>query len=233
MALIIVNTFPKSGTGLIRNMMSGIATNLGHLSQFDGAAAGGPERSKTEIFKILRSIKEKAWGIDGHSFMTAHLHHNFMIKDYMRDMDTRWIFLYRDLRGVAVSHAYYITKDSGHCYHEAYSKMPTMKERAGLSITGWGGNFPDIGQRFLPYIPWMFDQDVYSVKYENLVEDKERIILELGIFCSEPNYQRLLSNVSETNYTLRKGDPHSWKEEMSEDNKRLFDGVAGWTKELI
>jgi len=231
MALIMANCFPKSGTNLLRQMLSGVAYDLQNLSYYNDQ---GVPKSKKEIMFQLSLAKEIAENSDEDIFFTSHLPCSYLIKNYMQD--AKMIILVRDLRGVCVSHAHYIFDTPDHHLYFHYRELPDWEARIRLSITGLGGHFPDIGQRFLPYIPWLWDEDMLLLFYEDLVVDTELEaevmagFLGIGIAGSK----KLLENVNtETSHTFRKGDPYSWEEEMSEANQRLFDDIAGWTKEII
>ena len=225
--LTFVNVFPKSGTWLIAQMLSGVTKHVGHISQFN---ENGEEVPITNILEKIRIGKELA---NGPAFMTGHLHYNYRVKMALEGW--KQIMVVRDLRGVAVSHAHYVTKDPEHWLHDHYNKLLDIEARIRTSITGTGEGFPDIGQRFLPYVPWFGQEEVYGMDFKMLREN-EFMRFSLADFLGLPKGVDLdlLKNVDpEKSFTFRRGDPDSWKEEMSEANQHLFNDIAGWTKEII
>ena len=69
-------------------------------------------------------------------------------------------FILRDPRDVVVSHVHYVTEmEPNHIHHRYYSQeLHTFDERLRASILGIPDPaipFPDIRQRFLPYLGWL------------------------------------------------------------------------------
>ena len=227
--LVLANCFPKSGTHLLMQMLSGHYEYIGNLNFYDD---DNNPKGDNEILEQLAYGARESKGRD--TFCTAHLPHKYLYKAFLLDRDVKILSLVRDLRGVAVSHANYVYNTPDHDLHKHYRGIPEEEFRIRNSITGIAGRFPDIGQRFLAYLPWHLDDDVFSLTYERIMANKEQTALHLGMYLGVPNYHVFLKNIStEKSITFRKGDPYSWKEEMSKENQALFEDIAGWTKELI
>lgn len=153
------------------------------------------------------------------------------------------VYIYRDPRDQLVSHVFY-AKDihTGHGMHEYYNNvLNSMEERLNVAIEGCdlpGLGLPSIWERYYDHLGWLERDDVLSLKFEDLILNKEMAIGELLDYIegfgvefavSRPQAIEILSQSikPKKSGTFRKGQPGNWKEHFTEDNKRRFKAVAG------
>ena len=163
------------------------------------------------------------------------------------------LFIYRDLRDVAVSHARWITKEERIFLNDVYADYPGFDEQLMSSIKGvplgtpFGSNVsqPDIGTDFSRWQGWVTDPNTCAVKFEDLVgergggsEDKrlhimEQILDHLEINLSSQEIQRTFASTAlnpEESHTFKKGGKGSiggWKATFKESHKEAFKVLAG------
>lgn len=242
---VIANSFPKSGTNLLRQVLSGIPKLTDRRRHI--AVYKGPSGEKRSVSELCRFISDTLPG----EIVAVHLFAYREIKQIMAQKDVRHIFIYRDLRDVVVSHAFYVTAiDSQHVLHRYYNeKLGSLEERITCSIQGlgfrvrgkyWDGliDFPDISKRFQPYKNWLSDSNTCLVKFEELVDQELRIktcykILDyLALGYDEKEKQKIVNKMvrninPKKSPTFRKGIVGDWKNYFTEKQKVLFKKVAG------
>jgi hypothetical protein len=158
-------------------------------------------------------------------------------------------FMYRDPRDVVVSHVFYVTdRASEHVHHKYYTEVLTsFDERLRTSIlglpnaTGPDGKavaFPDIGQRFAPYMGWLDQPEVLSQRYEDYILDRQAATGRavdhfLQRMSTLPATRQQLIQVVEQNIvpekspTFRSGKVGEWQKHFKDEHKALFKKVAG------
>ena len=236
---VLCNSFPKSGTHLL----------LQTLRAFPGINDYG-----TFISSMVSSLafrQASSAGIKRRLFMTAPSEvvaaHIFYKHEYLEVLEKRnfiHYFIYRDLRDVAVSEAYYLTHmNTWHRLHKYFAGLPSMEERISLAILGGAAfgcplDYPDIGSRFALYRGWLDEPSVFAVRYEELVSDekgkttREMALHFAGSMTCEIDVDTLAGKAArniapERSHTYREGKTGSWKEEYSDRHKDQIKKVAG------
>jgi hypothetical protein len=173
--------------------------------------------------------------------------------DVLNEFNCKTLFIYRDLRDVAVSHARWITKEERIFLHDIYLKQDNFDQQLMSSIKGvplgspFGSNVsqPDIGQDFLRWKGWIYDPNCLAVKFEDLVGergggseetrldmvDKIMDFLEVKISREEIKSQfasyKMNPKESHTFVKGGKGNIGGWQAVFKENHKREFQKVAG------
>jgi hypothetical protein len=173
----------------------------------------------------------------------AHLGHTPEIERFLYLLGAVHIFMYRDLRDVAVSQAHHIIEsdDEGlnHPDKEAYP-IEDYNEVLKLVITGTG-RFPGVVDRWKLFAPWLDVDWTLSVKFEDVIADKsywaERMFkhgLEYnaskwghGIKYVEGGADYLIWRMvqaSDGKYspTFRKGVSGGWKDTFTDEHINLW-----------
>lgn len=239
--VIFSNSFPKSGTNLMRQVFLGWVRMEGYVDWSRNVIAtfendSGRKRSDQEILVNLSRMKPgEIW--------SGHLFHSPALEEKLTEPGIVNYFIYRDPRDVVVSHAYYVTYMAhDHVHHDYYlNHLETEEDRIRTSILGLPGvevEFPDIGKRFEPYIDWLDCGDVMSVKFEDLVENQTYTLqnilthfmdrVEQSRYPEQDWIQSIKMGIQPSQSpTYREGKTGGWRQKFSENSKDLFKEVAG------
>ncbi len=246
--LVICNSYPKSGTHLLYQILYSIPG----LQTWDDIV------SVQALCGIMNTASHVRWKVgsapDG-SIVRSHLMHCDEILDILQEFNCKTLFIYRDLRDVAVSHARWVTKEERIFLHDAYAQHINFDEQLMSSIKGvplgtpFGSNIsqPDIGTDFSRWKGWVSDLDTCAVKFEELVGERgggseetrldlvEKILDYLGINLSAKQIKSQFASYAlnpEESHTFRKGGKGNiggWKKFFKDEHKAAFKSVAGKT----
>lgn len=235
------NSFPKSGTHLLTQVMAGFAqlgpvvnSGLPAVRMFD-SLTGNPYSIET----LVREINRLRPGDVGY----GHLHAApEIIKVLCRDGVVPY-FIFRDPRDVVVSHVFYITeKEPDHIHHKYYTQVLTsFDERLRVSIEGRpesGIPFPDIYSRFEPYVPWLERSELLLLRFEDFITRKEETIgrvLDHAVsrgFWYHGGRRKAVEVLTtaidpQRSPTFRSGKVGGWREHFTPEHKQLFKHYAG------
>ena len=245
-SLVICNSYPKSGTHLLYQILYSIQG----LKKWDDIV------SVQALCGIMNTASHVRWKVgsapDG-SIVRSHLMYDDHILGVLQEFNCKIFFIYRDLRDVAVSHARWVTKEERIFLHDVYKSSPHFDDQLMNSIKGvplgtpFGSNVsqPDIGTDFSRWKGWVSDSNTCVVKFEDLVGDRgggsedkriyivEKILDRLEIQMSSQKIKsQFASNALDPgeSHTFRKGGKGSiggWKTVFNEDHKTAFKQVAG------
>jgi hypothetical protein len=250
--VFFANSFPKSGTHLLTQVLEGlreigpaVPSGLPAIVTFDGET--GRQRSPAEILGDLRRFSPGDVGY-------GHVHAFPEAVDLLCQDGYCAYFILRDPRDVALSHAHYVAEmapDHIHYryYHEA---LRSFEERLSASIAGVPAEklasaahgrqvyepLPDIRARFQPYLGWMEHPQVLILRFEDFISDQgpalERVLehaIQRGFKIARPPDQafRILANHIDPRRspTFRSGKIGGWKSSFSSQHKELFNDIAG------
>ncbi|NIW46225.1 MAG: hypothetical protein GWN30_16160, partial [Gammaproteobacteria bacterium] len=108
----------------------------------------------------------------------GHLHATTQVSSLVCGGHFAPYFIYRDPRDVVVSHVHYVTDMAPNHVHHPYYKntLRNFDERLTVSILGrpeMDISFPNILDRFLPYINWTKQKGVLAIKFEDFIHQQE------------------------------------------------------------
>ncbi|MBN1264746.1 MAG: sulfotransferase domain-containing protein [Anaerolineales bacterium] len=239
--IIFSNSFPKSGTNLMRQVFQAWAGLSGYIDwsrdvipTFENDT--GRKRSDQEILQDLHKMQPgEIW--------SGHLFHTRDLADRLLKPEIVNYFIYRDPRDVVVSHAFYVTNMAlDHVHHEYYQNvLHTDEERITTSILGLPESdveFPGIAERYKPYLGWVNAMGVLSIKFEDLIKDREntlRRILQHFLAAAgtqehseEKWLERIHTSIQPSRSpTYREGKTGGWRNHFTEEHKNLFKEKAG------
>src|SRR5512138_2333043 len=172
--ILLSISFPKSGTHLLDQILLGLSkvapfsTRLhSFYAEYDGDT--GRKRGENETRGWLDSLRPL-------DITSAHL---FARPEVVRRVASGAFvpyFIYRDPRDVAVSHVFYVTDmEPRHVHHAYYQSLPDFEARLRASILGRpdaGIEFPNIAERFAPYLGWLEQPAVMKIHFEDLIHDR-------------------------------------------------------------
>lgn len=226
--VLFVNSFPKSGTNLLVQILNSLST-VGHFSKCRRGniatyhSQTGRKRTEGEIITDLKRLFAG-------EVANGHLHAFPGVINYLKKRNLIHFFIFRDLRDIVVSHAYYVTEiNTDHIHHRYYryvlSDMENRIETSILGIPDSPLDFPDIGTRFLPYLPWLQQPDVIPIRFEELIQDPELNLQKIlnviqdKIFVFKADREEVLNRMRsgmapEQSRTFRKGTSGDWKKTL-------------------
>ena len=239
--IFFANSFPKSGTHLLTQVLHGFtslgpAVNAGlpAVVMFDGPT-GDPRSVET----VVRDLNRFRPGDIGY----GHLHATPEVKAVLTGADFASYFIYRDPRDVVVSHVHYVTSmASDHVHHHYYSQtLTTFEQRLKTSILGLPDidvPFPNIYRRFEPYLGWLEEEQVLSLRFEDFIKNREQTLDLILDHARDQGFQintskgqalnTLESSIKpEKSPTYRSGSVGKWCNSFSQENKALFKEIAG------
>jgi len=247
--ILFANSFPKSGTHLLTQVLQGftrigpaVDSGFSAVVTFNGFT--GQPRPLDTILADLRRLKpgDIAYG---------HLHALPSIADFLCQDGFALYFILRDPRDVVVSHVHYITDMApAHIHHHYFQEvLGTFDERLRASICGMDALatsspeivFPSISARFEPYLGWLERSEVLVLRFEDFIHRRQETLQRIinhavkrgfplngnGDNCQEAIQVLDASIAPEHSPTFRRGKIGGWREEFSPENISIFKKVAG------
>ena len=232
-------SFPKSGTHLLDQILLGfsnIAPYSKRLHSFYAEYEGesGLKRAPEQAILWLDSLRPC-------DVASAHL---FARSEAVaRVCSSKFIpyFIFRDPRDVVVSHVFYVTDmEARHVHHEYYLSLPDFDSRLHASILGRsdaGVEFPNIAERFAPYLDWLHHPEVLTIHFEDLIHDRAATltrIMDHFLVCVplQTPRQLILDSLEASinpsrSPTFRSGKTGEWKKYFTKEHRKIFKEVAG------
>ncbi|KAA3642750.1 MAG: hypothetical protein DWQ07_19680 [Chloroflexi bacterium] len=245
--ILFGNSFPKSGTHLLTQVLAGFAelgpvvdSGLPAVVTFDGPT--GKQRTIEAILKDLRRFQPGDVGY-------GHLHALPEVVDLLCSEGVAPFFIYRDPRDVVVSHVFYVTEMAPEHVHHSYYKneLSSFDERLRTSILGRPEldiSFPDIRTRFEPYLEWLHHEEVLSIRFEDFIEQPQEILGRVFDHVSSRGFvyngereaaiQLLRERIApKRSPTFRSGKTGAWREHFNAEHTALFKEVTGDLLEVL
>ena len=235
---IICNSFPKSGTHLLAQVLEALP-GVRTYGTFIASMPSVPFRERSQA-ATLRKLHRVAAG----ELVAAHLFFDDAYADVLTQRHAVHYFIYRDLRDVAISEAHYLTyMNRWHRLHRYYRKMDSDEQRITWAIRGesdpaFAYDYPDIAQRFERYSGWLDCKDVCAVRFEDLIglqrrDEIARIVRyyldhsgRLGDVDQIVNKAFKLIDPA-LSRTFRKGQAGGWRDVLTDKQRELIKQVAG------
>lgn len=235
---VLANSFPKSGTHLLLQILKAIP-EITHYGTFIASkpTLSYRERSEEKHIRLLRRI------IPG-EVVPAHLFYEKQYHDILRQQNCVHFFIYRDLRDVVVSEAFYLSEmNRWHRLHPYFASLAGMEERImtairGISDPGFSGHYPHVAERFSNYQGWVNDPQVCTVRFEDLVSsDRKKHLKRMADYylrhsSLEIDVDKLVvlfesSIQPEKSHTYRKGKAGGWANVFTGAMKDQMKAIAG------
>jgi sulfotransferase 6B1 len=231
-------SFPKSGTHLLDQILLGfsnVAAYSKRLHSFYAEYEGesGKKREPQQALAWLDSLQSN-------DIASAHL---FARPDAIKKIcSPKFIpyFIFRDPRDVVVSHVFYVTEmESKHVHHAYYQSLSNFDERLTVSILGRTDSnieFPNIAERFAPYLDWLNQKEVLPIHFEDLIHNRtETLTRIMNHFLDKAplhtSRQLILDSLESAinptkSPTFRSGKTGEWKKHFTNEHKDIFKEVA-------
>jgi len=236
---VLANSFPKSGTHLLVQIIEGLPERLNY-----GAFLGSEissyqfrERSADNTRRVIRGF------VPG-EVVRGHLFFDPQYAQELAERNVVHFFIYRDPRDVVVSEAHYLRDmNRWHRLHPYFRKLDSIEEAIMLSITGLdppvpGIAYPNISQRFARYQGWLERDDCLTMRFEDLrSEGQSAAILQMAELYARRTgggvdvaacAQAMAAHVApHKSHTFRSGKKAGWQKEFTPEHRRRFDELAG------
>jgi hypothetical protein len=234
---VLVNSVPKSGTNLLMQTILGIP---GMVKDQDSFYHRGN-------YKQLLQMRQG-------QFAVGHIPYN---ADFSRELSSnsiKHIFIYRDLRDVAVSWNYYFDKMREHLLYPVFQNRIKNHDQRLLAVingvqlleseipSGYSRKtYPSIYEEFKPIYDWLKVPEVCHIKFEDLVRNNNtrnttlnRIVSFLWddlrqFHLKKSDLVRMMEqNIDpKASRTFREGKIGGWCNEFNEEHKAAFKRIAG------
>jgi hypothetical protein len=240
-------SFPKSGTHLLDQILLGfskVAPFSRRLQSFYAEYEGesGRKRSPEQALAWLNSLHPR-------DVASAHLFARPEVLKRVCSPAFVPYFIFRDPRDVVVSHVFYVTDmEARHVHHDYYQSLPDFDARLKVSILGRPDmnaspepdrrvEFPNIADRFAPYLGWLDQPAVMTIHFEDLIHDRtgtlNRIIDHFLPRAPLPVLRQSILEALESSInpkrspTFRSGKTGEWKKHFTDEHKKIFKDAAG------
>jgi len=252
-------SFPKSGTHLLDQILLGfskVAPFSRRLHSFYAEYEGesGRKRAPEQALAWLDSLGPRDIA-SAHLFARDEVIKRVCLPPTGDEPAFIPYFIFRDPRDIVVSHVFYVTDmEARHVHHNYYTSLPDFDSRLKVSILGRPDSgarpersrrveFPDIAQRYAPYLGWLEQPSVMKIHFEDLINDRaatlNRILdhflarVPLHLLSPKGAPRQLILDALESSInpgkspTFRSGRTGEWKKHFTEEHRRTFKDVAG------
>jgi hypothetical protein len=236
---VLANSFPKSGTHLLFQMVDGLpnSTNYGAFLASMTSSFRFRERSPENASRFIQSF------VPG-EIVRGHLFFHPQNGADLRDKNVVHYFVYRDPRAVVVSEAHYLREmNRWHRLAPYFRQLRSMDEAIMLSIRGFdppiaGIEYPNIAARFARYAGWLNRDDCLALRFEDMASvSRPTVIRRMAEFyaarCSAPvDMEACIAAMTasiapQKSHTFRSGKKSGWQQEFTAEHRRAFDELAG------
>lgn len=232
-------SFPKSGTHLLDQILLGFSKAAPYAKRLHSFYAeyegdSGKKRDAQQSIQWLDSFGSC-------DIASAHLFARPEVVARVCTPNFIPYFIFRDPRDVVVSHVFYVTEmESRHVHHTYYQSLPDFDARLMVSILGRPdaeNEFPNIAERFEPYMDWLNHDEVLALHFEDLIHDRtatltrimDHFLTRAPVQASrELILESLEASINPTKSpTFRTGKTGEWKKYFTDEHKKLFKDAAG------
>jgi hypothetical protein len=236
---VLANSFPKSGTHLLDQIVAGLPQRVNYGAFLSSMTSSFQFRLRTSD-STLRYINATLPG----EIVRAHLFHSPEYDAALEALHVVHFFIYRDPRDVVVSTSHYLRHmNPWHKLSRTARALPTEEAGIlffieGLDNGGADSPLPNIALRFESYEGWLSSPHVCAVRYEDLVGDNsDATITRMVEFYAARSTGRLKVNETvahirsliapEKSHTFRAGKRRGGQDAFTPDVKSAFKRVAG------
>ncbi|HUT19335.1 MAG TPA: sulfotransferase domain-containing protein [Anaerolineae bacterium] len=253
----VLNGYPKAGLHLAELMLAPVVLPQPADGLFSDHWVGSFRgHAWTAEWLPTRNICFRLSRLQAGRLVKGHLGHSDEIEQFLYLTGAAVVFVYRDLRDVAVSQTHHILNPDDHQFEHPdktiYQEM-TFDEALSAVIEGLGP-YPGVIERWALYAPWLGCEWVLKMPFERMREGPElaaQQLLEYGLRrvsgaiglemrLDDAEYARMVETMvaaaaqRQLSPTYRKGQVGGWRDVFTEQHKVLFkahDG-EGWLVQL-
>jgi len=256
--------FPKSGLHMIEQMVQVVCTpmpgdGIRQTNEWMGTyiANGWSMQTKSAETFCALAARTRAG-----CYMKGHTGYNEEIAHWLDLSGIATVFIYRDLRDVAVSQAHHILATDGSHHHPGKDAYRLLEMEGGfdavlLAVIEGLGPFPGVVKRWAEYAPWIDCGWVHSVRYEDALanpyeeavrligygmtrvfdsfeEAQERIKVDEGALNRFAEEAVKRKGNTSASVTFREGKVGGWREVFKQEHVAAFrrEGGDTWLMKL-
>ena len=229
LAPILVNSFPKSGTHLLQQIVAGIPK----VRDWGLFIVSQPSRG----YKLVphKKISDTVERIAAREIVCSHLFYSEKVSDALRARGAVNLFVDRDLRAVAVSEAHYLkSRNPFHALHQFYKHL-SIDEAITFALLGneyirTPYYYPNIKERYARYSGWRHDHRCNAFRYEELLDKNGVGIERLAGILAGAGYKTSRESLSSSinpagSHTFRAG-AEAWNSEFNLSHKTIFENLT-------
>lgn len=236
---IFGNAKPKSGSHLLTQILGGFCRIAPYAYvESDPVRTVKASGGRFSAEETLNQLKRIPPGVIGWGYVDATPEN----LAFLCQPERVNYFIYRDPRDMLVSHIFFATDmHEGHGMHEYYQTLSDFDERLKVAITGInrdGLYMVSVKQRYEGVFPWLEQRSVLCIRFEELINDRERILDRMLDQVEKTGYniptprQKAVEILLETiqpkkSKTFRSGKTGEWRKYFKDEHKALFKEVAG------
>jgi hypothetical protein len=203
--MFILISIQKSGTDMLSQAL-GIYD--GPYLQIDGMVDPADIHPNQHVLEKLR----EPWP---RGIARSHMHYDPAYLEIIKHKATPIVFAYRDPRDTIVSWMHWIKTRQAEGWFD-------LKGYRGDEQTIWDilevSNF-----HFSRFLGWLEDPYVFSVQYEELVQDRIKVLGELSFYLGYSSASEMSRKIDpRTSTTFRKGVPGEWKKNFTLEMHEFF-----------
>jgi len=255
---MVLNGMPKSGLHLIEAMCKPMVTKMPPSPLHPHAWIGtfGWHSFSGKWNENLKPFFWKTARLAAGHYLKGHVGWRQDIAEHLDRCGIAMVFIYRDLRDVAVSQSYHVVdRDDDRFTHadkSFYRKLGGHDAVLKAVIEGVGG-YPGIVERWELFAGWLKEDWVLRVKFEDAIKDPKGVaewIVQYGYKrkCEVATYgqeiefgddihdlvRRMVGSMQSGSATFRKGTAEQWRDEFKPEHYEAFEATGGneWLERL-
>lgn len=242
----LLNGFPKSGlhfcVQLMRPVIKEMIPGQLHVMPWLGTFR---HHSWSEEWSDIRLMLYMMGRLHIGCYFKSHVGWRQEIEDFLWYLGVAHVFIYRDMRDVAVSQAHHVLADDNerfmHPDKELYRSLGGFDDVLAAVIEGVG-IYPGVMHRWEYYAPWLEVPWVYKLRFEEAIADRhkaagsllryglERVatLFGLNLHAEGGQFKEVVCQMVESSYdtensvTYRKGAAGGWREAFTGRHVELF-----------
>ena len=232
---LYINGFPKAGLHLAELMVNTTWKPVNKKYNWYGTSAWHTEARNLETAPKLAVIQNG-------QYLKGHANYNEYLCEMLIGLEIGMVFVYRDLRDVAVSQAYHILSKNEELLHPARDFYPDDFDDVLTLVIAGLGEYDGLLERWRKFEPWLDTFWVFSVRYDELLKRPEKAAgrffeyyyslalqhagidgVKIDKAIKDKMVKAMVSRMkSHDTVTFRKGKTGQWRYEFKPQHIELF-----------
>lgn len=258
---VMLNGFPKAGLHMAEQMISPIANPVRTIWSRGGwvgnTGGNGFWNTTNEQVGEHERYELISLCLPG-QYYKSHAVYQQVYSNFINMCGYGMIFMYRDLRDVAVSWAHHILNSNRASLHPAKQYFKLLEKDGGfedvlVAVISGAGPLPGIIEHWEEFAPWLDEDWVLSVRYEDMRNEPEMVAERIFRYFVDRSQEVRLTDLEiaavaklkfqemaaatrrrQASPTFRKGKVGGWKEEFTPTAAEVFRDHGGnkWIEKL-